>query len=184
MLGFLRYEDRMSTADTASSGIAAKRGRPRHDALSAADVTAIPALEAIVGYRLRRAQLYVFQDFIDSFARMKLRPAEFSVLSVMARRPGLKQTEIAEELGIKRANFVALMDGLEARGLAERRKADTDKRSHSLHLTPDGVKFVRKMMEVWNEHEKRLVDKLGGAEERDRLIQLLDRIVAPDSAPR
>lgn len=169
----------MSDATTRPSETA-KRGRPRLDELSATDLGAIPALEAIIGYRLRRAQLYVFQDFIESFARMKLRPAEFSVLSVMARRPGLKQTEIAEELGIKRANFVALMDSLEKRGLAERRKADTDKRSHSLHLTPEGVKFVRKMMAVWTAHEDRLVEKLGGSKERDRLIELLDRIVAPD----
>jgi DNA-binding MarR family transcriptional regulator len=174
----------MSSTGPASSDMAAKHGRTPTDELSAADLASVPALDAIVGYRLRRAQLYVFQDFIDSFARMKLRPAEFSVLSVMARRPGLKQTEIAEELGIKRANFVALMDGLEARGLAERRKADTDKRSHSLHLTPEGVKFVRKMMAVWNDHEQRLVERLGGPEERDRLIELLDRIVAPDSASR
>lgn len=174
----------MSSTGPASSDMAATRGRSRPDELSAADLAAVPALEAIVGYRLRRAQLYVFQDFIDSFARMKLRPAEFSVLSVMARRPGLKQTEIAEELGIKRANFVALMDGLEARGLAERRKADADKRSHSLHLTPDGVKFVRKMMDVWNEHEQRLVERLGGSAERDRLIELLDRIIAPDAPSR
>lgn len=165
----------LTTAKTAP-----KRGRPRLDDLSAGDILTIPVLESIIGYRLRRAQLYVFQDFIESFARMKLRPAEFSVLSVIARRPGLKQTEIAEELGIKRANFVAMMDNLERRGLAERRKADTDKRSHSLHLTPEGVKFVRKMVAVWNDHEQRLIGKLGGIEERDKLIALLDRIVAPD----
>lgn len=147
----------------------------------AADTADIPVLEAIIGYQLRRAQLYVFQDFLDSFAHMKLRPAEFSVLSVMARQPGLKQTEIAEELGIKRANFVALMDRLEQRGVAERRKSGGDKRSHSLHLTPEGVEFVREMMSVWNAHEQRLVDKLGGPQERDRLVELLDRLMAPGS---
>ncbi|MET0169742.1 MAG: hypothetical protein ABW191_05120, partial [Aliihoeflea sp.] len=79
----------MSSTGPASSDMAAKNGRTPTDELSAADLASVPALDAIVGYRLRRAQLYVFQDFIDSFARMKLRPAEFSVLSVMARRPGL-----------------------------------------------------------------------------------------------
>ena len=50
---------------------------------------------------------------------MKLRPTEFAVLSLIATNPGQKQTEVAEQLGIKRANFVALMDCLETRGLAE-----------------------------------------------------------------
>ncbi|WP_246730133.1 MarR family winged helix-turn-helix transcriptional regulator [Nitratireductor mangrovi] len=137
----------------------------------------VPPMATIIGYKLRRAQLYVFQDFLETFSRLKLRPAEFSVLTIIANTPGLKQSEIAEMLGIKRANFVALMDGIEKRGLAERRKADTDRRSHSLHLTPQGTKFVRKMAAVWAEHENRMIARLGGPEERDRLIELLDRLL-------
>ena len=126
----------------------------------AANPPELPEMESIIGYKLRRSQLYVFHDFIQSFAKLKLRPAEFS-----------------EALGIKRANFVALMDGLEARGLASRRKGDIDKRSHALHLTPEGERFLSRMMAVWTEHENRLIAKLGGIEERDRLIALLDRLV-------
>jgi len=139
----------------------------------------VPPMATIIGYKLRRAQLFVFQDFIESFAKMKLRPAEFSVLAIIADRPGLKQTEIAEMLGIKRANFVALMDSLEKRGLAERRKAESDRRSHSLHLTADGAKFVKTMTAVWSEHENRLIERLGGADQRDLLISLLDRMLPP-----
>ncbi len=137
----------------------------------------VPRMDAIIGYKLRRAQLSVFQDFLQTFAKMKLRPAEFSVLAMIADAPGQKQTEIAGQLGIKRANFVALMDGLERRGLAERRKIETDKRSHSLHLTPEGVRFVKKMSALWREHEGRFVARLGGPAEKDRLIALLDRIL-------
>jgi DNA-binding MarR family transcriptional regulator len=140
-------------------------------------IDAVPSLANIVGYKLRRAQLNVFHDFIETFSRLKLRPAEFSVLALIARTPGQKQTDIAGQLGIKRANFVALMDGLEQRGLAERRKADGDKRSHSLHLTPEGVRFTSKMVTVWNDHEQRMIDRLGGPEERDRLLELLDRLL-------
>ncbi len=140
---------------------------------------AMPSMSTIIGYKLRRAQLHVFQDFIGTFSKMKLRPAEFSVLAIIANTPGLKQSEIAEMLGIKRANFVALMDGLEKRGLAERRKADTDRRSHSLHLTAEGERFARKMAAVWAEHENRMIERLGGARERDRLIGLLDRLIEP-----
>lgn len=143
---------------------------------------AIPEMGVIIGYQLRRAQLAVFQDFIETFAKMKLRPAEFSVLALIARKPGQKQTEIAEQLGIKRANFVALMDGLEQRGLAERRKAQGDKRSHSLHLTPEGVRFAAKMTATWNTHEQRLIDRLGGVEERDALLRLLDRLLHDETA--
>lgn len=144
---------------------------------SQSDFSDVPALGAIIGYKLRRAQLAVFQDFIDSFTKMKLRPAEFSVLALIARTPGQKQSEIALQLGIKRANFVSLMDGLERRGLAERRKATGDKRSHSLHLTPEGARFVRRMTDVWRQHEQRLIERLGGTRDRDALIALLDRLI-------
>ncbi len=142
-------------------------------------VPGLPSLDDMVGYKLRRAQLAVFQDFIETFARMKLRPAEFSVLALIADTPGQSQSEIAAQLGIKRANFVALMDGLERRGLAERRKSSSDRRSHSLHLTPEGLRFVKRMTRVWGEHEGRMVERLGGDAERARLIELLDRILAP-----
>ena len=139
-----------------------------------------PDMSIIIGYMLRRAQLSVFQDFLESFAKLKLRPAEFSVLNLIAQSPGQKQSEIAEQLGIKRANFVALMDGLERRGVAERRKSPEDKRSHSLHLTPEGERFVEKMFAIWRVHENRIVERLGGEADRDRLLELLNRIANPD----
>lgn len=161
---------------SSTKGSSGGRGRQAADGGTATGAR-IPEMSEIVGYTLRRAQLAVFQDFIASFARMKLRPAEFSVLALIARTPGQKQTEIAGQLGIKRANFVALMDGLEQRGLAERRKAATDKRSHSLHLTAEGARFVAKMATVWNEHEQRMIDRLGGPEARATLLTLLDRLL-------
>jgi DNA-binding MarR family transcriptional regulator len=167
----------MSTTITQPSQTATRPAKPSPAAAPGAAEPVMPDLSTIVGYKLRRAQLSTFQDFIEAFAKLKVRPAEFSVLAMIARSPGLKQTEIAEALGIKRANFVALMDGLERRGLAERRKAKTDKRSHSLHLTAEGVRFVGKMRVTWAEHERRLIDRLGGEDERDRLIALLDRII-------
>src|SRR5690606_9366591 len=131
-------------------------------------------------FKLRRAQLLAFQDFSESLAKLKLRPAEFSVLAMIARNPGQKQTTIAEKLNIKRANFVFLMDSIEERGLAERRKEKHDRRSHSLHLTAEGVRFVAQMTELWHEHEMRLVKRLGGRENLDRLIALLDQLLGLD----
>ena len=130
----------------------------------------------IIGYRLRRTQLRIFQQFIARFAEYDLRPAEYSVLTLIAANPGSKQTEIAEALGIKRANFVALINGLEGRGLTERRARANDRRSHALFLTAAGEAFVVRMQAVQQGLEQRLVERLGGVAERDRLIGLLDRL--------
>ena len=166
----------MTAGRGGKSGAGGGTAKPR-GAAEAPSLESVPEMTSIIGYKLRRAQLFVFQDFIETFSRMHLRPAEFSVLALIARTPGQKQSEIAEQLGIKRANFVALMDGLERRGLAERRKVAGDKRSHSLHLTEEGARFVERMVAVWSEHEQRLVDRLGGAEAREKLLDLLDRLL-------
>jgi len=137
----------------------------------------LPCTTSLLDFKLRRAQLLAFQDFSVSLAQLKIRPAEFSVLAMIAQHPGQKQTTIAEKLGIKRANFVFLMDGIESRGLAERRKEKSDRRSHSLHLTEEGERFVEQMTALWKEHESRLINRLGGRENLDRLILLLDQLL-------
>ncbi|MDV6225401.1 MarR family winged helix-turn-helix transcriptional regulator [Nitratireductor aquimarinus] len=71
------------------------------------------------------------------------------------------------------------MDCLENRGLAERRKGDIDRRSHSLHLTEKGADFITEISKLWAQHEKRIIDKLGGEDNRNALIALLDRLLAP-----
>ena len=57
------------------------------------------------------------------------------MLTVIERNPGLTQTQVAAALGIKRTNFVGMLDELEKRALAERRQTARDKRSYALYLT-------------------------------------------------
>ncbi|MEO7222058.1 MAG: MarR family winged helix-turn-helix transcriptional regulator, partial [Devosia sp.] len=130
-------------------------------------------VSSIVGYRLRRAQMHVFQQFNLHFAAYDLRPAEFSVLALIADNPGSKQTEIAHALGIKRANFVALINGLNARSLTDRRLIASDRRSHALFLTAQGERLMTKLSKAQAEFEAKWVGKLGGPEARDQLLSLL-----------
>ena len=97
-----------------------RRSRAPRSPVDNAQPLDLSALTSIVGYPLRRAQLAVFEDFNRRFAALKLSPAQYSALVVIAANPGRKQSEIAGALGIQRPNFVAMMDELERRGLAER----------------------------------------------------------------
>jgi DNA-binding MarR family transcriptional regulator len=133
-------------------------------------------LSEAVLYRLRRAQLSVVQDFNESLVEFGLRPADFAVLILVTNNTGLKQSDVAEALGIQRANFVAIIDGLESKGLLQRRKSDTDRRVHYLDMTEQGTATVKTLSEVWRNHEGKLIDRLGGNDARDQLIDLLRRI--------
>jgi DNA-binding MarR family transcriptional regulator len=157
--GRRRYDPRKQHRDTNSSAV---------------DLGELPFL---VGYALRRAQIAVFQDFFRTFADVRIRPAQFSVLTVLERNPGLKQSEVASVLGIKRTNFVVLLDELEGRGLAERRAAAGDRRSCALHLTEKGTILVRKLKRMAAAHERRMTRRIGPAS-RKHLFKLLHRLAA------
>lgn len=142
----------------------------------------LTGLTDVVGYALRRAQLAVFEDFIARFAALDLKPAQYSVLLVIGRNPGRKQSEIAAALGIQRPNFVAMLDELERRGLAERVRSTTDRRSHAVVLTDDGRALLDRALAVQEEQEQALAERLapGG---RDALVALLHRLVDEPLAP-
>lgn len=131
----------------------------------------------IVGYRLRRAQIAIFQQFAARFGAFELRPAEYSVLALIEANPGSKQIDIAKALGIKRANFVALINGLEQRGLVERRLPAGDRRSQALHLTGRGAEQMTVFNAIQAEFEAHCVAKLGGMAARDQLMDLLGRLL-------
>ncbi|MCZ4346764.1 MarR family winged helix-turn-helix transcriptional regulator [Devosia neptuniae] len=134
------------------------------------------AVSEIIGYQLRRAQIQIFQEFMARFASFDMRPSEYSVMALIASNPGSKQIAIAEALGIKRANFVALINTLEARGLVERRQPANDRRSHALFLTSVGISLMEKLDAAQAEFEADCIARLGGTAERDQLMELLSRL--------
>ena len=106
------------------------------------------------------------------------------MLTVIERNPGLTQSQVAAALGIKRTNFVGMLDELERRVLAERRQTARDKRSHALYLTAEGANLMRKLKPVLKAHESRMIARVG-EDGRDRLVALLQEIVdrKPSRAP-
>src|SRR5208283_4923591 len=135
----------------------------------------LSALTTIVGYPLRRAQLAVFEDFNRRFVALELSPAQYSALVIIGANPGRKQSEIAGALGIQRPNFVAMMDELERRGLAERLRTPVDRRSRALALTAAGAALVARARRVQAEQEKE-VERLIGRDGRERLVAALARL--------
>jgi DNA-binding MarR family transcriptional regulator len=129
-------------------------------------------LTGLVGFLLRRAQLWTFQDFIRTLAPHDIRPAQFSVLAVIDANAGLSQITLAQALGIERAGLVRLLDGLERRGLVTRVPSTLDRRSHALYLTAEGRGALTRMRSLVMQHEKRLIEKIGRAHHKTLLRTL------------
>jgi DNA-binding MarR family transcriptional regulator len=134
-------------------------------------------LPGLLGYALRRAQMAVFQDFMIACAAYDIRPAQFAVLEVIGRNPGLKQARVGAALGIQRTNFVPLFDELERRGLARREPVPTDRRSYALHLTEDGRALMARLKHAIEAHDARLTACIG-EEAREDFLAKLHRLAA------
>src|SRR5450759_1249649 len=103
---------------------------------------ALGELNHRLGYFLRRLQIWVFQDFIQTLGKMKVRPAQYSVLLIIEANPGRSQAAIGQTLGIERARLARLLHELERRKWINRRASGSDARSHCLHLTAEGEKVL------------------------------------------
>ncbi len=151
--------ERQAGEGTAISG---RPRRPRRE-------VDLDILTSHLGYFLRRAQVWVFQDFIRTLSAIDIRPAQYSVLIVVGANPGLSQAELADKLGIERARLVHMLDQLEKRGAIERLPSPVDRRTHALQLTREGQKLLKRAKTLAAKHEERLADKLGTDAHRELL---------------
>jgi DNA-binding MarR family transcriptional regulator len=98
----------------------------------------VPALAGYTGHLLRAAYVAALRH-----ARSELpadaQPREFGILSVLATTGPRSQQELGELLDVNRTIMVALIDRLEAKGLVERRRNPTDRRSYALQPTDAGL---------------------------------------------
>jgi MarR family transcriptional regulator for hemolysin len=57
----------------------------------------------------------------------------------------VRQKDLAAALGIEGPSLVRLLDGLERRGLIERREDGADRRARGIHLTHDGRELQKRV---------------------------------------
>jgi DNA-binding MarR family transcriptional regulator len=145
--------------------------QPRAEAQAARRI-ALDGLEGHLGYLTRRAQLWIFQDFRKTLAPLDIRPAQYSVLTVIDATPGLTQMALGHALGIERSRLVHLLDDLEQREFLLRKPSLVDRRSHALHLTPEGRAFLAQVKALAAVHERNVAVKIGPRHHK-QLLQLL-----------
>ncbi|CAA6603077.1 Transcriptional regulator, MarR family [Rhodospirillaceae bacterium LM-1] len=134
-------------------------------------------LEGLIGFRLRLAQIALFEDFERALRPFDITPTRFGALALIDANPGLSQMQLAKAIRLDRSTLVALLDHLEGRGLVLRRPSATDKRTNELSLTGEGRKLLGQLKRRVLDHEKRTFGKLS-ADERAQLARLLEAVSA------
>lgn len=135
-----------------------------------------------VGFLVAQLGSHAHRRFAARLAELDLHPRHFGMLSHLAASEGQSQQALSVALGIHRSAMVALVDDLEQRGLAERRRDPVDRRANTLHLTRRGRSTLARMERMAQEHEAELLAALDPSE-RSQLIALLQRVAASQGLP-
>ena len=131
-------------------------------------------LPDLIGYQLRLAHVAVFRDFERTVGDLGISPGRVGVLVLVNGNPGITQSRLAEAVGLDRSTLVPVLDGLERRGLIERRQGK-DRRTNGLWLTPSGKRLLGRVRRRIAVHERRMVSGMSD-KERDQLVALLARL--------
>ena len=130
-----------------------------------------------VGFNLRMAQESAFQAFSRRSQDVGESPGRFATLTLIARNPGISQTDLSHANGRDKSSLTPVVESLVRRGLVARTRMRGDRRTYCLHLTPAGRKTLGLLTQCARRHERNL-DRLIGARGRKRFIEILKKIAA------
>jgi DNA-binding MarR family transcriptional regulator len=125
-----------------------------------------------VGFFLSQLGFEVSSRFAKLMAEVNLEPRHFALMRAIEASEGHSQNAVGEWLRIPPSSMVALIDHLEERGLVERRRHPTDRRSRTLHITALGREVLGTATELAIELEMTIC---AGFEEADR-ARMLDML--------
>jgi DNA-binding MarR family transcriptional regulator len=130
-----------------------------------------------VGFNLRMAQEASFQAFSRRSLEIGESPGRFATLTIIARNPGISQTELSQANGRDKSSLTPVVEDLVRRGLVERKRMREDRRTYRLNVTPAGKKTLTNLTRCARRHE-RVMDGIIGQRDRKRFIQILKRLAA------
>jgi len=103
-------------------------------------------LDHIASHLLRRAHFLAEDLFSAEFSGESLTPRQKAALVVIAQRPGLTQSALAEHLCMDRNTIAEMVKRLCANGLLVRSSAKEDRRAYQLNIGAKGVALLNRIL--------------------------------------
>jgi DNA-binding MarR family transcriptional regulator len=122
-----------------------------------------------VARRLRQASA-------ESLARWDLTPSQFRALRVLMRHEAMRPSELSEHLRIAPRSTTEVLDGLEAKGLVERRPDPHDRRATLVVPTGRGTDLAATIRSAQGNEAERVFERLSPTD-RDHLARILRKLL-------
>jgi DNA-binding MarR family transcriptional regulator len=145
--------------DAASGGKAGARARSK--------VAAAPPVLGTYG----RVAAWLSKRVEVALAQVELTLPQYRVLGILAEGTAAA-SGLADRLAVRRPSITALVDGLVARGLVDRRQEDADRRRVEVRLTPEGISTLARADEAVDEYLIAIAGHLPDKEEAMALRSL------------
>jgi DNA-binding MarR family transcriptional regulator len=110
--------------------------------------------------------------FTEALAPFGIRPRHVAALIELRDRGELTQQALCGQLHLDPTNLVAILNELEQRGYARRRRDPADRRRHLVEISKRGIAVVERVSEVMDGVQDELLDGLERGE-REQLERLL-----------
>lgn len=123
-----------------------------------------PELAHFPGYLLARLGEASRRRFAAALGEHGLHPRDFGVMTLIDAQPGLTQQQLHEQTSIDPSSMVAVIDELEAAGLAERRPHPGDRRARSIHLTARGEQTLARARAIAADAQREMFAELSERE--------------------
>ncbi len=135
------------------------------------------AVNSRLSYLFKRAQLELADLHEEVLAPLGISHGDLTILLFIDAGEPESQQQVGRRLGVDRTTMVALIDGLEGKGLVARRPDDADRRRNVIELTAAGRATLDRARRADRKAESRLLAGLDEAE-ATQLRNLLRRIAA------
>src|SRR3954467_10457500 len=119
--------------------------------------------------KLGRITMHSFTEALEPFG---IRPRHVAALIELRDRGELTQQSLCGQLHLDPTNLVAILNELEERGFATRRRDPEDRRRHLVEISKKGVAVLEKVSEVMDGVDEDLLHGFEPAE-REQLERLL-----------
>src|SRR4051794_39489143 len=122
--------------------------------------------------KLGRITTHRFTEALEPFG---IRPRHVAALIELRDSGQVTQQSLCGQLHVDPTNLVAILNELEQRGLATRRRDPEDRRRHIVEVSKKGLAMIEKASEVMDGVEEELVEGLDSGE-REQLEAALAAI--------
>lgn len=117
------------------------------------------AFQDCICFQMGKAARKVTKAYREEIAHYGLTHGQFFMLVAVLEEEGLLPSELAEKTAQDRATTTGLLDRLENDGWITRKADKKDRRSLRIYLTPHAEKHREALMKLFEETNRRYIDR-------------------------